>query len=157
MYNQNNESKELRNDYRTHQTIMTSTNMVIQKRKTERWYQVIMSINSEQSGTPLSKVQEFFQMVYDILKLGYLPENSFLPTDGPDFLFENGDDIEKEAPKTSDLLQTGDFITDLDGYRVWSEQKGKYDQEKYILAVKTDYDEALKLYQEELNTTWTPK
>jgi len=77
VYNQNNESKELRNDYRTHQTIMTSTNMVIQKRKTERWYQVIMSINSEQSGTPLSKVQEFFQMVYDILKLGYLPENSF--------------------------------------------------------------------------------
>jgi len=47
----------------------------------------------------------------------------------------------------------------MDGWQSWIHinDVGQYDQQKYIGALQRDFDEALKSYQNELNTTWKPK
>ena len=122
----------------------------------EEWCLCIMSTNLEKSGDQ-SKIREFLQMVYDILKIGYLPGNSGFTVDGPDFLFDYNDEIMAEAPITGDLIETGDFVDDMDGWQSWIEDESRYDQEKYIKALQKDFDEALASYQKETKTTWRPK
>ncbi|MFC0424658.1 hypothetical protein [Lactiplantibacillus plajomi] len=95
-------------------------------------------------------------MVYDILELGYLPENSGFTVDGPDFMFDYYEEMSKEAPVTAELIETGDIEDDMDGWQVWIEDKSRYDQAKYIRALKRDYDEVLLSYQQEVHTTWRP-
>lgn len=94
--------------------------------------------------------------MHDILVQGYLPASSGFTTDGPDYLFEHDEEMHLEAPKTAELITVGDFVDDMDGWRVWDEEKGQYDQKAYIKALQSDYDEALKLYHEETGTAWEP-
>lgn len=114
-----------------------------------------MSTSQEINGHQSSRIKEFLQMVYDILKLGHLPKPTYFTVDGPDFLFDYNDEIMAEAPKTGDLIETGDFVDDMDGWQSWIEGVG-YNQESYISALQHDFDEALALYQKETNTTWKP-
>lgn len=114
-----------------------------------------MSTNHEKNRSQLTRIQEFLQIVHDFLVTGDLSVNSDITTDGPDFLFEHYDEMESEAPLTNDLLQSGNIIDDLDGWQYWVEGNG-YREKEYHEALQKDYDQALRLYQEETRTDWTP-
>ena len=122
------------------------------------WCFCIMSTSLEKNDSQ-SKIREFLQMVYDILKIGYLPGDSGFTVDGPDFMFDNYEEMSNEAPVTAELIETGDIEDDMDGWQSWIhiDDIGQYDQEKYIKALQKDFDEVLASYQKETNTTWRPK
>lgn len=117
-----------------------------------------MAKDSSKQDNTTSKIREFLQMVAEILQIGYLPADSGFTVEGPDFMFENYEEMSKEAPITAELIETGDFEDDMDGWRVWIHinDVGQYDQPKYIQALRRDFDEALRTYQTETNTTWRP-
>lgn len=115
-----------------------------------------MSVSREQNNSQPSRIREFLQMVSDVLSIGYLPSDSFFTTDGPDYLFYYNDEIMQEAPITGELIETGDFVDDMDGWQAWIEDESRYDQAKYIRALKRDYDEVLLSYQQETHTAWRP-
>lgn len=112
--------------------------------------------DSDNVDERVSKIRLFFETIHDFLLLNQLPNSSGITTDGPDYLFIYDEEMHREAPATAELLTTGDFVDDMDGWRVWDEEHSKYDQTAYITAIRRDYDEALALYQRETGTTWQP-
>lgn len=64
-------------------------------------------------------------------------------TDGPDFVYEHFDEMEKEAPKTNNLIQTGDLIDDMDG---WISGEGS---QAYYDALEKDLKQINEIYQSE--------
>ncbi|MDT2838017.1 hypothetical protein P7H50_14310 [Enterococcus durans] len=94
-------------------------------------------------------------MVNNFINDDGLPNNPDFSSEAIEFLFDHFDEMQKEAPETNDLIQTGDFIDDLDGWETWVEGVGM-DNAEYLKNVKKDYLESLKQYQKEKMTDWKP-
>ena len=91
----------------------------------------------------MNKIEKFIEMVDYTLKYKDLRKDPDFSVDAPEFAFDFIDEMEKEAPLTNDLIQTGNIIQDIDGYALVEGSKAYYE------ALQKDIDEIKAIYKKE--------
>ncbi|MCI1890885.1 MAG: hypothetical protein LKI92_01970 [Schleiferilactobacillus harbinensis] len=95
----------------------------------------------------MNKTEQFIKMLSDVVERQDTKHDADFSTVGPDFVYEFYDQMEREAPKTNDLIQTGDVVDHMDG---WLTGEGT---PEYYANLKADLSEIQSTYIAETKAT----